>query len=179
MEDTNQINRQKYFKYQFDISTGSELYGNNVTEHGSKIITLFAEVYASLVKLYGTDITKDAMLKFENCDTFKNWFWNVKHRLGTVILRDPQFDDIGLWLGKGLYLKIILSTIKYNNLILTHDNLARLIARQDKLIKKFVTECDKKYFTANCICRTATGYTILGENVCIRNCSNLEEINLI
>ncbi|MBR6199594.1 MAG: hypothetical protein IKQ61_04945 [Spirochaetales bacterium] len=179
MEDTNQINRQKYFKYQFDISTGSELYGNNVTEHGSKIITLFAEVYASLVKLYGTDITKDAMLKFENCDTFKNWFWNVKHRLGTVILRDPQFDDIGLWLGKGLYLKIILSTIKYNNLILTHDNLARLIARQDKLIKKFVTECDKKYFTANCICRTATGYTILGENVCIGNCSNLEEINLI
>ncbi|MBR6060563.1 MAG: hypothetical protein IKP67_00695 [Spirochaetales bacterium] len=179
MEDTNQINRQKYFKYQFDISTGSELYGNNVTEHGSKIITLFAEVYASLVKLYGTDITKDAMLKFENCDTFKNWFWNVKHRLGTVILRDPQFDDIGLWLGKGLYLKIILSTIKYNNLILTHDNLARLIARQDKLIQRFVTECDKKYFTANCICRTATGYTILGENVCIRNCSNLEEINLI
>ncbi len=179
MEDSTQINRQKYYRYQFEICTNSELYGDNVSEHGSKIATLFAEVYASLVDLYGTDITKDAMLKFENCDKFKHWFWNVKHRLGTVLLRDPQFDDIGLWLGKGLYLKIILSTIKYNNLILTNNNLAVLIDRQEKLIKKFVEECDKKYFTANCISKTTTGYTIIGENVCIRNCSNLDEINLI
>ena len=179
MEDTTQINRQKYYRYQCEICTNSELYGDNVTEHGSKIATLFAEVYASLVKIYGTDITKDAMLHFENCDKFKNWFWNVKHRLGTILLRDPQFDDIGLWLGKALYLKIILSTIYYNRLILTNDNLAQLIHRQEKLIEQFVMECDTKYFTPNCISKTATGYAIIGECVCIRNCSNLEEINLI
>lgn len=112
--NSNEKDLKKYFKCQTDICYSSELYGSDIEEHGSKVLMLFAEIYSYMVGEFGLNLAPNIIIKFENSEIFKSWFWNVKHVLGYKLSKDPEFQDIGKWIGQGLFLKIVLSIINYN-----------------------------------------------------------------
>ncbi len=133
---------KKYFQSQKDICFNSELYSDKCL-HGSKIIMLFAEVFSFIVKIYGLNNTSNLITQYSNTTGFKKWFWNIKHILGEHILSDPNFYDIGKWIGKGFFIKICISLILYNGLLLEENILNQMIEKQKKLLKELSKE---KYF---------------------------------
>ncbi|OHD14231.1 MAG: hypothetical protein A2Y34_16395 [Spirochaetes bacterium GWC1_27_15] len=138
----------KYYTCQTDICLRSELFGDRIFEHGSKVVMLFAEIYSFMVEKYGLNVIASVMIQFENSNFFKQWFWNIKHFLGQQLICDPSFCDIGKWIGRGLFLKICLTMIYYNNLYLDETIINHLIEKQkkilDELIKDNYFEEDKK-----------------------------------
>lgn len=53
-------------------------------------------------------------MNYTNSDSFKRWFWMIKHRLGVELQKDPNFDEIGKWIGKGIFLKIVYNILIFN-----------------------------------------------------------------
>lgn len=125
---------KNYYKCQKDICLKSELFGDRVFEHGSKIIMLFAEIYSFMVERYGLNLIPSTIINYENSHSFKHWFWEIKHNLGTEIQADPSFCDIGKWIGKGLFLKICLSISYHNKLMLDENIIKDMIKRQLKML---------------------------------------------
>ena len=98
----------KYYRCQTDICFSSQLYGDRIVEHGSKVLMLFAEVYSFLVKGFSVETASFMIANYSNSDSFKLWFWKIKHALGIELQHDPNYNDIGKWVGKGFLLKIVL-----------------------------------------------------------------------
>lgn len=134
----NEDNLSRYYKNQCSIQDGSRLYEEK-KKHGSKILMLFAEVYPFLTKLYGIDNATDMILNYQNTNVFLEWFWRTKHRLGEVLQLDPNEFYIGEWIGKGFFLKITLSILIYNNIIIDTDIVNTLINKQKKMIEAITT----------------------------------------
>lgn len=134
----------QYFKCQTDICYCSQLYGDFVEEHGSKVLMLFAEIYAYMVQEFGLSIAPNLIIQYENSDMFKKWFWKVKHQLGFELFGDPDFDDIGTWIGKGFFLKIVMSIVVYNRVFFEECSpgfsfdkiLQRTVVRQKELLEQ-------------------------------------------
>jgi hypothetical protein len=136
-----------YYRCQKDICFSSKLYGNKIEEHGSKVLMLFAELYAFMVDNYGIKSVPNSLTNFQNSTIFEHWFWRVKHFLGEEILNDPTFYDIGRWIGKGLFLKMSLSLTYHDQFLQLNENIMRnLIDRQKKLVKELLSE---NYFLKN------------------------------
>ncbi|MBQ1999047.1 MAG: hypothetical protein II220_06125 [Spirochaetales bacterium] len=103
---------KNYYMFQAEISEMSELFGQN-TEHVDKVILLFAEIYAFICDEFSIEIARKLIMNYENSDTFKRWFWEIKHRLGEVLGKDPTSDEIGCWIGQGAFLKIVYNILCY------------------------------------------------------------------
>ena len=71
----------QYYKCQTDICFNSQLYGENIEEHGSKILMLFAEVCVSC-RGFGLNLTPRMIILYENTEFLNHGFWKVKHQLG-------------------------------------------------------------------------------------------------
>ncbi len=135
-----------YYRCQKDICLRSELFGERIVEHGSKVVMLFAEIYSFMVDKYGLNVIPSIIINYENSAPFKHWFWGVKHKLGIEIQSDPTFCDIGKWIGKGLFLKICLS-ITYHNKLMIDENIVReMIDRQKKMIEEL---SEDNFFSRN------------------------------
>lgn len=154
---------KEYFRSQKDICFKSELY-NDKYVHGSKIIMLFAEVFSFIVKIYGVNNSSKIITQYSNTTGFKKWFWKIKHRLGEYILSDPTFCDIGKWIGKGFFLKICISLIIFNGLLLEENILNKMINKQKKLLKELSEE---KYFAngKKAIITNNDHYILLNEKI--------------
>lgn len=107
-------NLSNYYVFQAEISENSELFGQNL-EHMDKVILLFAEIYAFICNEFSVEIAKKLIIDYENSDTFKKWFWKIKHKLGEVLKKDPTCDEIGCWIGKCAFLKIVYNILCYKN----------------------------------------------------------------
>lgn len=164
-QNTNYTEIKKYFQSQKDICFNSELYYDKCT-HGSKIIMLFAEIFSFMVNIYGINNTSNLITQYSNTSTFKKWFWQIKHRLGEHILDDPSFYDIGKWIGKGFFLKIILSLILHGGLLIEENTLNKIIEKQNKLLKELISE---KHFANGkmSIIQEHDGYILLNEKICL------------
>ncbi len=168
MEQSSKFNEiKKYFQSQKDICFNSELY-NDKCIHGSKIIMLFAEIFSFMVNIYGINNTSNLITQYSNTTAFKKWFWQIKHRLGEHILEDPSFYEIGTWIGKGFFLKICLSLIIYNGLLIEESILNKIIDKQNRLLKELMKE---KYFANGkiSIIEKKDGYVLLNEKICLCN----------
>lgn len=162
-----------YYKCQTDICYCSQLYGENKEEHGSKILMLFAEIYAYMVEEFGLTQSPRLIIDYENSEIFKAWFWDVKHRLGRELLVDPDFDTIGQWIGRGLFLKIALSIIEYHLLYFkrcvcsfNYDLIMRgLVEKQRSFIKDIMKSNHFIINGKNAVELISGGYTLLQEKV--------------
>ncbi|HBD93125.1 MAG: hypothetical protein A2015_06985 [Spirochaetes bacterium GWF1_31_7] len=163
----------QYYKCQTDICYCSQLYGDLAEEHGSKVLMLFAEIYAYMVSEFGLTIAPSMIIKYENSELFKKWFWKVKHELGLELSIDPDFHEIGKWIGKGLFLKIVFSMLSFNRVVFEESNLnfnfieivKRTILRQEILLNDLLKE---NYFQSKnrlAIELFSNGYTLLNETI--------------
>ncbi|HOV13269.1 MAG TPA: hypothetical protein PK771_03205 [Spirochaetota bacterium] len=152
-----------YYRCQKDICLRSELFGERIFEHGSKVVMLFAEIYSFMVEKYGLNVIPSIIINYENSPSFKHWFWEVKHKLGIELNSDPTFYDIGKWIGKGLFLKICLSITHHNNLLLDESIVNEMISRQSKMLHEL--NKDGAFFRngKNAIEMTDRGYILLRE----------------
>lgn len=177
-----------YFRYQSNICFNSRLFGTDIKTHGGKVLMLFAEIYSFMVNEFGLDLTFNMLVNYENSKTFMHWFWKIKHNLGQNTLKDPDFVDIGKWIGKGFFLKIIYSIIIDNEVLLSEhfskediDQIVkRLIERQKKILQYLIMDnyFSQTYTTA--IKTYPSGYHLLGENVMLNfENENFKEINCI
>lgn len=169
LENTSDL--EVYFRKQTDICFCSELFGDLINEHGSKVLMLFAEIYSFMVQEFGLKLAPQIIIDYSNSKIFKEWFWTIKHRLGENLHHDPTFDEIGKWIGRGFFLKIIISIIifsekkindykHYNNV---SEKIKRLIFRQQRLLNVLL-RCN--YFTkqgSSAIEIIKDGYLLLGE----------------
>ncbi|MEE1291573.1 MAG: hypothetical protein UHW86_11165 [Spirochaetota bacterium] len=145
MTEKNPTDLSDYYMAQAEISEISELFGQN-TEHIDKVILLFAEIYAFMCEQFSVEIARKLIMNYENSDIFKKWFWQIKHRLGEVLEKDPTCDEIGSWIGQGAFLKIIYNILCYK----ASDEIARFSGwmnvltkasnRQQKLLKKLAVK---------------------------------------
>ena len=135
---------KNYYMFQAEISEMSELFGQN-TEHIDKVILLFAEIYAFICDEFSIELARKLIMNYENSDTFKRWFWKMKHRLGEVLKKDPTSDEIGCWIGQGAFLKIVYNILCYK----ASDEIVRFSGwfnvlmkaaeRQEKLLKNLTS----------------------------------------
>ena len=132
---------ENYYKSQIELCCKAELYSDQ-RKHGGKVLMLFAEVFSCLVECYGIESTTNHLLKYANSKVFKDWFWKVKHLLGECLKKDPSFDDIGAWIGKGFFLKMFLSFLIYSNLLIEPFVLNKVISRQKKLLENLMANID-------------------------------------
>jgi hypothetical protein len=156
------LDLKRYYKYQEDICYKSRLY-DDITEHGSKVVMLFAEIYSFMVDKFGLTSVPKIISEYQNSKVFCNWFWNVKHYLGQEVLNDPSFCDIGKWIGKGFFLKICLSLIYHNHLFTDEYVINQMIEKQKKLLAELLKE---NSFTKNgksAITKIENGYILLNE----------------
>ena len=162
---------KKYYRCQTDICFHSELFGSEIHKHGSKVLMLFAEIYSFLVLEFGLNFTPDMITKYGNSKAFKHWFWQIKHRLGEELKNEPNFNDIGKWIGKGFFLKIILNLLKHSTEYITNYSvfkdtvLDRVVNRQRALLRHLMQE---NYFSttgAQAIEEVEDGYILLNEKV--------------
>ena len=156
-----------YYRCQKDICLRSELFGERIIEHGSKVVMLFAEIYSFLVEQYGLGVIPSIIINYENSMSFKQWFWGVKHKLGAEINSDPSFCDIGKWIGKGMFLKICLSISHHNKLLLDESIIDAMINKQLKILEELKEE---NYFVKNgrkAIEQIDKGYYLLKEKTVI------------
>lgn len=105
---------RNYYAFQAEISEISELFGQN-SEHADKVILLFAEIYAFICDEFSVEIAKRLISDYENSEMFKKWFWRIKHKLGETLKKDPTCDEIGCWIGKGAFLKIVYNILCSKN----------------------------------------------------------------
>ncbi len=163
----------KYYRCQTDICFSSQLYGDRIVEHGSKVLMLFAEVYSFLVKGFSAEIASLMIVNYSNSDSFKLWFWKIKHALGIELQCDPNYNDIGKWVGKGFLLKIVLSTIMHNKADLENKGyffdmnsiLLKAISKQEFHLSELLKD---NWFTKGgrkAIEPLTSGYILLGECV--------------
>jgi hypothetical protein len=159
----------KYYRCQTDICFNSQLFGDQITLHGSKVLMLFAEIYAFLVNDAKLNVDHNFFIAFENSINFKNWFWTIKHRLGIELQNDPSFFDIGKWIGQGFFFKIIFNLIIDNPLKFDITNNSKIfdnaIQKQKNILNNFLT---KNYFIKPdkpAIEMLQDGYTLLNEKV--------------
>ena len=84
--------------------------------------------------------------------------------MGEYILSDPTFCDIGKWIGKGFFLKICISLIIFNGLLLEENILNKMINKQKKLLKELSEE---KYFAngKKAIITNNDHYILLNEKI--------------
>jgi len=178
-DNANFNDLRMYFRCQKDICFKSELFGDKIIDHGGKIVALFAEIYSFMVEVYGLSMTPDVIVKFSNSDRFKNWFWTVKHKLGQSTYSDPDFIEIGDWMGKGLFLKITFSMILYNNLYFDESLINKLIEKQKRLLKSLL-ETNRFQNGKKAIETDDWGYTLLEERTMLLYSSDLfHQNNLI
>lgn len=156
-------NLNNYYMFQTEISKTSELFGQN-SEHIDKVILLFAEIYAFICDEFSVEIAKNLIMNYENSDIFKKWFWQIKHRLGEALKKDPTCNEIGCWIGQGAFLKIVYNTLSYK----ASDEVIRLSGwlnvltkaaeRQQKLLKSLtkispkictIIPCKNEYLLLN------------------------------
>lgn len=139
---------KKYYEDQKQICLRSSLYGDSKCENAGKVLMLFSEVYPLLIDCYGIHIINpDTIINFENSNIFTNWFARVKYILGIKVHCDPDFYQIGKWMGKGFVLKYALSIIYYSD-ELKFDELIiqKIINRQKKLLDTLLQD---NYFIEN------------------------------
>ncbi|HOJ64653.1 MAG TPA: hypothetical protein PLE45_09555 [Spirochaetota bacterium] len=138
---------KKYYSDQANICFRSKLYGEdeNACLHASKVLMLFAEIYPVLVDFYGINMNPDVIINFQNSKIYRQWFYKVKYILGEEIKSDPDFSQIGNWLGKGFFLKNCLSVIYYSDKLYFNEAIVNfLIKKQKKLLNNLL---EHNYFT--------------------------------
>ncbi|MCG8569123.1 MAG: hypothetical protein MJB14_03180 [Spirochaetes bacterium] len=165
----------QYYQNQCDICYQSELFTDKDVD-GSKIIMLFAEIYSHITFEYGLECIVNRFVEYSNTNRFKNWFWKNKYLLGEHLQKDPDSHHIGLWLGKGMFLKIIFSFLHYHRLNFSALSLSKLIDKQKKLLEHL--KCQTTY--NNVIVYHREGYFLLGEKVCLNpECIHFYRDNII
>jgi hypothetical protein len=155
---------KKYYKHQEEICYNSKLY-EDINEHGSKVIMLFAEIFSFMVEKYGIHHIPSIISEYQNSAIFQKWFWNIKHKLGQEVLRDPSFCDIGKWIGKGMFLKICLSLIYHNHLLIDEKLISQIVDRQKHLLVDLIKD---NFFRKNgkkAIEIINSGYFLLKEKI--------------
>lgn len=149
---------KKYYRSQTEICFKCDLFSDKHT-HGSKVLMLFAEVFSFMVDVYGINNIASLITQYSNTTGFKKWFWKVKHILGENIHKDPTFYDIGKWIGKGFFLKICISLVIYNGMVIEESILQKMVEKQKRLLKDLSRE---KYFSNGLTTLTEKdGYYIL------------------
>lgn len=159
-----------YFKSQYDICFSSELFTDK-NAHGSKIIMLFAEVFPFIVDEFGLNNSSIMISQFSNSRLFKDWFWRIKHKLGEYKKADPTYYDIGIWIGKGLFLKILVSFIYFHNLYISENVLKKAVKKQLKLLNEIIN-CREILYNIN-YDYSRTHYTLLSEKTVLALNDNL------
>ena len=161
--DFNLEETKKYYRSQTEICFKCDLFSDKHT-HGSKVIMLFAEVFSFMVDVYGINKIASLITQYSNTTGFKKWFWKIKHVLGENIHKDPTFYDIGKWIGKGFFLKICISLIIYNGMMIEEVILKKMVERQKSLLKGLSKE---KYFASGSVTLTEKDdhYTLLNEKI--------------
>jgi hypothetical protein len=157
-------NLKKYYKYQEDICYKSKLF-DDIHEHGSKVLMLFAEIYSFMVDKYGINNMPFVISEYQNSKIFRTWFWKVKHKLGQEVGADPSFCDIGKWIGKGLFLKICLSMIYHNHLLTDEKIIKMLVEKQKSLILDIIRDNSFKKNGKKAIEFVNGGYFLLNEKI--------------
>ncbi len=170
-DDINTL--KQYFNCQKDICLKSELFGNDYEGHGGKVLMLFAEIFSFFVEIYDIEKTTSIILKYQNSQSFKHWFWKVKHNLGLLINSDPSFYDIGKWIGSGLFLKIAISIIVTNKLYIDKTLIEKMIDKQRDNIKKLKEMPQSFHDVDCCLHETIDGYQLLKERTVLEFQSEL------
>jgi len=152
-----------YYRCQRDICLKSELFGEYIVEHGSKVVMLFAEIYSFLVEKYGLNIIPSLMINYQNSPSFKHWFWHIKHNLGIELGSDPTFYDIGKWIGRGFFLKISLSILHNNILLLDEKIINEMIDKQKRIVSELMVDNTFSKNSKNAIIKNEKGYILLKE----------------
>ncbi len=155
---------REYLRSQKDICLKCDLFEDKST-HGSKIIMLFAEIFAFLVDIYGIEKTTNLIRQYSNSEQFKHWFWRIKYFLGEFFGCDPSFEHIGKWVGKGLFLKISISVIIFHKLNIEAKVIKQLIEKQKNLLEELKKE-DINFYT-RIIHNSNDHYYLLNERVVI------------
>jgi len=128
---------KEYIKSQTNICFNSDLFDDK-HQHGSKIIMLFAEAFPFLTDLFDINKSGELITEYSNTNVFKHWFWRIKHILGQKLKRDPTFYDIGHWIGKGLFLKIIISLLIYHKIFINDEIIIKIIEKQKKFLNDLI-----------------------------------------
>ncbi|MCG8573115.1 MAG: hypothetical protein MJB14_23525 [Spirochaetes bacterium] len=161
----------RYYRCQTNICYQSQLFGEQKGDHSSKVLMLFAEIYSFLAHEYDLNIVPNLIINFGNTPKFKKWFWNIKHRLGEELQADPNYHDIGTWIGKGFFFKILINILLDNNRKMDQINfyqpvlMKKIVQRQNVLLQQLLKEKQHCPYQKIGLEMIRDGYILLNEKI--------------